>query len=206
MTMVKICGITNSDDARLAEKFGADALGFNFYPKSPRYVTPDKAGSITRSIGGEVWKVGVFVNESLENILTAVETAGLNAIQLHGDETSSFVSDLKVRTTAKLMKAFRVGPDFDASAIDDYDVDAILLDAFSSGEYGGTGLCFDLGIAKKVDRRRLILAGGLTTENVNAAISSIRPYGVDVCSSIESSPGKKDEQLLRDFILRARRT
>lgn len=205
MTMVKICGITNLCDARLAERFGADAVGFNFYRKSPRYLSPESAGAITREVGEHIMKVGVFVNESLDNILATAETAGLDSIQLHGDETPSFVNDLKALTTAKLIKAFRVRADFDASMVADYDVDAVLLDTFSSDGYGGTGRRFDLGLVEKVDAQRLILAGGLTPGNVEEAISSIGPYGVDVCSSIESSPGKKDEQLLKDFIVMARK-
>lgn len=202
MTKVKICGITNLEDALLSAKFGADALGFNFYEKSPRYITPETAKGIIDQLPENVLKVGVFVNELLENIIQIVETAGLEAIQLHGEETPGFVSELKTRTGLEIIKAFRVSSEFTPEDVLKYDVDAILLDSYSMHLRGGTGRSVDWEIAKRVREvfPRTYLAGGLSPENVTAAKEIVAPFAVDACSSIESEPGKKDNLKLRRFI------
>lgn len=207
MTKVKICGITNLEDALISVKFGADALGFNFFRKSPRYIAPKRAREIIDRLPQEILKVGVFVNESMEKIIETSGIAGLDAIQLHGEETPRFVSDLLKLTDRELIKAFRVFDGFRPEDTLDYDVDGVLLDGFSKSERGGTGEVFDWNIAQLVSTLtgQLYLAGGLSAENVRSAISKVRPYAVDACSSIESAPGKKNPENLRRFIAEAKR-
>lgn len=202
MTKVKICGITNRDDARLSVGLGADALGFNFYEKSPRYITREKAKEIVAEIADAILKVGVFVNKPIEDIIETVKFTGIDAVQLHGDDTAEYVHELASRTTCKIIKALRVSPDFRPVDASDFKVDAILLDSYSAKERGGTGKSFDWAIAKQVKLHtgELYLAGGLTPENVATAISEVRPFAVDVCSSVEARPGIKDPEKLRSFI------
>ncbi|HEY0427785.1 MAG TPA: phosphoribosylanthranilate isomerase [Pyrinomonadaceae bacterium] len=202
MTKVKICGITNPEDALVSAKFGADALGFNFYEKSPRFITPEKARGIIEKLPPEILKVGVFVNESMERILEIAETAKLDAIQLHGDESPEFVRKLKAKTSLEIIKAFRVSEDFKPEDVLQYEVDAVLLDAFSKNDYGGTGETFDWEIAKKVREifPKMYLAGGLSTKNIGGAIDKVEPYAVDACSAIEEAKGIKNHEKLRAFI------
>lgn len=207
-TRIKICGITNIDDALLAVKYGADELGFNFYKKSPRYVSPILAKSITDKLPVSIFRVGVFVNETLEKIYEIAQVAGLDAVQLHGDEDANFVDRLKASSGLTVIKALRVTPEFNARDAVDYDADAILLDGYSTKERGGTGDTFDWNIAGRVSALVpiLYLAGGLTPENVADAVRKVRPYAVDVCSRIESKPGKKDAEKLERFIVAVRET
>lgn len=205
MTKVKICGITNLEDALLSAKFGADALGFNFYEKSPRYIAPEKAREIIEKLPKEILKVGVFVNESLEKIVEIASIAKLDALQLHGEETPEFARELKSKTNLEIIKAFRVSPDFAPEDVLQYETDAILLDAYNPKEHGGTGETFDWEIAKKVQEvfPKMYLAGGLTHENVSRAVSSINSpifNMLDVCSGIESSKGKKNRIKLINFL------
>ena len=202
MTKVKICGITNLEDALLSAKFGADALGFNFYEKSPRYITPEKAREIIEQLPAKVLKVGVFVNESLDKIIEIAEAAKLDALQLHGEETPEFARELKTKTNLEIIKAFRVLPQFKPEDVLQYEVDAILLDAYSPKEHGGTGETFDWEIAKKVQQifPKMYLAGGLSVENVADAIEKVVPFAVDVCSGIESQKGLKDLPKTEKFI------
>jgi phosphoribosylanthranilate isomerase len=202
MTRVKICGITNSEDALLSAKFGADALGFNFYAKSPRYIAPEKAREISERLPPEILKVGVFVNESPDKICEIAETAKLDAIQLHGEETPEFINELKAKTNLEIIKAFRASPEFKPEDVLQYEVDAILLDAYSPQEHGGTGEIFDWEIAKKVQEifPKMYLAGGLSAENVAEAIKSVQPFAVDACSCLESEKGKKNSEKVKSFI------
>ena len=202
MTKVKICGITNLEDALLSAKFGADALGFNFYEKSPRYIAPEKAREIIKELPQEILKVGVFVNEDLKKIVRIAETAKLDALQLHGEETPEFVRQLKQKTNLELIKAFRVSPDFAPEDVLNYETDAILLDAYSPKEHGGTGETFDWEIAKKVQEifPKMYLAGGLNHENVIRAIYDTKAFAVDVCSGIEIEKGLKDKIELINFV------
>ena len=202
MTKVKICGITNLEDALLSAKFGADALGFNFYAKSPRYITPEKAREIIEQLPKEILKVGVFVNESLDKIVEIASIAKLDALQLHGEETPEFVRELKAKTNLEIIKAFRVSPDFKPEDVLQYEVDAILLDAYNPQEHGGTGETFDWRIAFKVKQliSNLYLAGGLDSQNVDLAIRRIQPFAVDSCSLLEKQKGKKDKQKVFRFI------
>lgn len=202
MTKVKICGITNLEDALLSAKFGADALGFNFYQKSPRYITPENAREIIEELPAEVLKVGVFVNESLEKIVEISETAKLTSLQLHGEETPEFAKELKLRTNLEIIKAFRVSPNFQPEDVLQYEVDAILLDAYNPKEHGGTGETFDWKVAFKVKQlvSTLYLAGGLDSQNVDVAIRRVQPFAVDSCSLLEKEKGKKDKQKVFRFI------
>ena len=202
MTKVKICGITNLEDAELSVKFGADALGFNFYQKSPRYISPENAREIIEKLPAEVLKVGVFVNESLEKIAEIAATAKLNALQLHGEETPEFAKELKLKTNLEIIKAFRVSPTFQPEDVLQYETDAILLDAYNPKEHGGTGETFDWEIAKKVQEifPKMYLAGGLSPDNIVKAISEVKPFAVDACSCLEIEKGKKDKVSLINFI------
>lgn len=191
---VKICGITNYEDAMAAADMGADMLGFNFYPKSPRYVTPDEAVKIIDRLPAFVDIVGLFVNDTFERTKKVIEQCNLDWVQFHGDETKEYCeqfSPLNVRT----MKAIRVKDEKDIERAEEYFTDAILLDAFDPKKYGGTGLVFDWNIIGNVTKR-VFLAGGITAENVTKAVE-LGIYGIDVCSGIESRPGKKDHAKMR---------
>jgi phosphoribosylanthranilate isomerase len=202
MTKVKICGITNLEDALVSAKFGADALGFNFYEKSPRYITPERAREIIEQLPPEILKVGVFVNESLEKIAEIAQTAKLDALQLHGEETPEFARELKAKTNLEVIKAFRVSPEFKPEDVLLYETDAILLDAYNPKEQGGTGETFDWEIAKKVQAifPKMYLAGGLSEKNLMKLLRQFEPYAVDACSLLEKRKGKKDESKLRNFL------
>ena len=198
MTKIKICGIKTITDALAAVDAGADLIGFNFYPKSPRYVEVGMVRnimSVMRRIG-RVACVGVFVNASTAEILATLDTLGLNLAQLHGDESPAALKALH----GKAFKAFRGIP----STIDGFerqDAPAFLVDASVKGVYGGSGVTADwegaAGLAKKYP---LLLAGGLTPENVAEAVSRVKPWGVDVASGVESAPGKKDAGLMVRFV------
>lgn len=199
MTLVKICGITNLDDALAAVGAGADALGFNFYPRSPRYISPANAREITNQLPPSILKVGVFVNEELPSLLAIASEANLTAVQLHGDESPDYCSQLK---QTFVIKAFGAQDDLDLSA---YAVDAIMLDTKDELLRGGTGRVFDWTIAQHADKSvksvaKLFLAGGLSPENVAEAIATVQPYAVDACSSLEETPGKKNHARMRAFV------
>ena len=203
MVKIKICGITNLNDALAAIDAGADALGFVFFKESPRHVFPEQAASIIHRLPPLVQTVGLFVNESLKTVNEAADLCGLDIIQLHGSESPEFCSAVKRR----VIKAFRVKDITCLEPIKDYRVAAFLLDAWSPSEHGGTGLTFNWEVAACVaETNRIILAGGLTAENVATAIEQVRPYGVDVSSGLECSPGKKDIKKLHEFIRAVRKT
>lgn len=200
---VKICGITNLGDALDAVRLGADALGFMFYEPSPRYIRPEAAGEIVRALPPFVAKVGVFVNASRDQIRRAIETAGLDTVQLHGDEQPDDCAGFGVKT----VKAFRVQNRDSLAALPAFRTDAWLLDSFVPGKLGGTGALFnwDLAVEAKSLGAPVILAGGLTPENAASAASQVRPYALDVSSGVESSPGKKDPAKIERFIAAVRR-
>lgn len=203
---VKICGITNPEDARSAVDAGADALGFVFWPKSPRNVTPAAARLIIKKLPPFIATVGVFVNESTERIRKIANEAGLSSVQLHGDETPAQCADAGNGASFRVIKAFRVAEGFDIMSLDAYDVGACLLDAYKPGVPGGTGEVFDWAKAvEAANRNRIILSGGLTPDNVGHAVELVRPYAVDVSSGVEASPGKKDADKVRRFIERVRK-
>ncbi len=190
---VKVCGITNREDAEAAVALGATALGFNFYRKSPRYAEPDSLEWVCE-LPSHVWKVGVFVNEDPAVIRRIVAQLKLDVVQLHGDEQpGDCPRDLRV------WKAIRVDYAFDASRVKKYPVEAILLDGPAGKAYGGTGLTFDWTVAAGLPVK-VVVSGGLHAGNVLTAIECIRPWGVDVCSRIEKSPGKKDHASMAEFL------
>lgn len=207
MTKVKICGITNFEDAVSAARFGADALGFNFYQESPRFIDAPAARAIIDSLPAYVLCVGVFVNESHGSIVETARISGIGAVQLHGEELPEFASAVKRATGLEVIKAFRVSAGFRPDDVLNYDVDAILLDAYSPEEHGGTGETFDWKIAAHVRTLfpRMYLAGGLGPENVAEAVASVAPYAVDVCSGVELRKGIKDAERVRRFIEGARK-
>jgi phosphoribosylanthranilate isomerase len=190
---VKICGITNVRDARVAVAAGADFLGLNFYKGSPRYVTPADARRIVKAAPRDTAWVGVFVNEKPARVLEIAREVGLSEVQLHGDEAADVVAEL--RRAVPVMKAIRVQGAVGAATLKRFaGANALLLDGFDKSARGGTGKTFDWKIARRVGaKRRIFVAGGLSAENVAEAIRVARPYAVDVCSGVESgSPRKKD--------------
>ena len=191
---VKICGITCPEDAQAAVRMGADIVGLNFYDKSPRYLTLDQAARIAIQLPAMTSLAGVFVNASTEFVRDAVNQCYLDWIQLHGDETPEYCQAFKL-DSAKVMKAFRIKDQRDMDRISDFSTDAVLLDAFHSDRYGGTGQTFDWGLLNHTGRR-VFLAGGITPENVRTAVE-LGVYGIDICSGIESAPGKKDHQKMQ---------
>lgn len=203
MALVKICGITNLEDALVSIEAGAYALGFNFYPRSSRYIDPQVARVIIDQLPAHVLSVGVFVNEAKpESVARLADVAGVGAIQLHGDESPQYCLALKDRY---LIKAIRIDSGFSPDRALEYETQAILLDAFSSEAYGGTGQTIDWSVARKTRELvpKLFLAGGLSPENVAEAIAKVRPYAVDACSCLESLPGLKDPALVRAFLAAA---
>lgn len=199
---VKICGITNAPDAVTAVDAGADMLGFMFHEQSPRFITVDAAATIIRQLPPFVVNVGVFVNAPADLVWQAIGACGLNLLQFHGDETPDFCTQFGVMS----MKAFRMRDAESLKAMSAYHTDAWLLDAFVSDRHGGTGAIFnwDLALEAKKSGCPIILAGGLTPENVGDAIRKVGPFGVDVSSGVESAPGKKDAAKVRAFIAAAR--
>jgi len=191
---VKICGITNVEDARAAIDMGADLLGLNFYPRSPRFITATKAAEIIGGLPAFIDVAGVFVNASIEQIHETIEQCQLDWVQLHGDESPAFC-DLLRSVNARTMKALRVKDREDIERADDYSTDAVLLDAFHPEKYGGTGLTFDWNIVGHISKR-VFLAGGINPDNVAAAVE-LGVYGIDICSGIEAKPGKKDHKKMR---------
>lgn len=200
--LVKICGITNLEDALVAVQAGADALGFIFFPKSPRFVPARTAAEITARLPASLLKVGVFVDEPIESARRIMAEAGLTHAQLHGAESPEYCA----QSPLPVIKALRVKDQSSLASLSQYQVHAFLLDSYVPGQHGGTGEKFnwDLAIQAKAFGPRILLAGGLTPENVAEAVATVRPYGVDVSSGVESSPGRKDHAKVREFIRRAK--
>lgn len=199
MIKVKICGITRLKDATACALMGADFIGFVFAP-SPRRISPEEARSIIGDLPLPVKTVGVFVNEQLERIREIRDFCGLDAVQLHGDETEEMIAELD----GMVIKALRIGsngePDHDA-----YPNATLLLDTYSPQARGGTGKTFDWNLAVPIARKRpIFLAGGLTPENVADAVQRVRPYALDISSGVELAPGRKDHAKLERFISRAK--
>jgi len=200
---IKICGVTNPADALLAVELGADALGFVFYPPSPRAVTVAAAADICHQLPPFVARVGVFVDELEYEIERALEECLLTALQFHGEEPPGFC----VKFPAKSIKAIRLRGEESLRAAAEYDVDALLLDAYDARAQGGTGQTVDWALAARAGefvRKPVILSGGLKAENVAEAIRVVNPYGVDVASGVEREPGKKDADKLRRFFAACR--
>jgi len=201
MTRVKICGITNIEDALSAVEYGADALGFVF-AKSPRRIRPEDAKKIIAKLPPFVAAVGVFVNEEASIVAKIAREAGLAAVQLHGDESPLYVEGL---IPLKVIKSFRIRSREDLAGIRKYKCSAVLLDTRVEEVAGGSGRPFDWSILEGIAfKHPVVLAGGLTPDNVARAVSRVRPYAVDVSTGVESSPGKKDRELLQKFISNAK--
>ena len=198
---VKICGITNNEDAHAAVEYGADALGFVF-AKSPRQVTKKHTRDIIRNLPPFVTTVGVFVDEKVDKIKEICDFCGIHTVQLHGNEQPSYLKELE---GYKFIKAFRVKEEDDLKQLVNYKPHAFLLDSYVKGVMGGTGVSFKWEIARQAHKYGIIiLSGGLTPENVKEAIQMVKPYAVDVSSGVESSPGKKDTLLVKRFIANAK--
>jgi phosphoribosylanthranilate isomerase len=201
---VKVCGITSLEDALVAVDAGADALGFNFYRRSSRYLAPEDARRIIERLPSTVMSVGVFVNEGEpEQVARIADVARLTAVQLHGDESPEYCYTLRDRF---IIKALRVSNGFEPQSVKGYETDAILLDAYTEDARGGTGRVVDWELAKRVRELvpQLFLAGGLSPENIAGAIATVKPDAVDACSGLERAPGKKDPEHVRAFIIAAR--
>jgi phosphoribosylanthranilate isomerase len=200
---VKICGIRALDEALAAQELGVDALGFNFWEHSPRYIALAEAEAIIRELNPFVACIGVFVNERAERVREIQQRLGLGAVQLHGDESSECCSAL---APIKVIKAFRVKEGFVPESVRAYKVNAILLDAGVPGQFGGTGRSFDWRVALEVKQYGpLVLAGGLSAENVGEAIQRVRPSVIDVCSGVEAEPGRKDLQKMKRLMAEVER-
>jgi len=198
---VKICGITNNEDAHAAVEYGADALGFVF-AKSPRQVTKEHARDIVKNLPPFVSPVGVFVDEQIDTLKEICDFCGIQTVQLHGNEQPSYLKELE---GYKLIKAFRVKEEDDLKQLANYKPHAFLLDSYVKGVMGGTGVSFNWEIARQAHKYgTIILSGGLTPKNVKEAIQMVKPYAVDVSSGVESSPGKKDKSLVKRFIANAK--
>jgi phosphoribosylanthranilate isomerase len=194
---VKICGMTQLKDAVFAVEQGADAVGFIFYKKSPRAVTMKTVREIISKLPPLVDTVGVFVNESVDRVNKIADYCGLDLVQLHGEETPAFCRKIHRR----VIKAFRIKDLQSIKQLEKYPVSGILLDTFSDNLHGGTGKTFDWTLALPAKKTGpVILAGGLTPRNIRQAVSQVRPYGVDVCSGVEKSPGIKDPEKVRAFL------
>jgi phosphoribosylanthranilate isomerase len=201
MTLVKICGITSLDDALAAVAAGADALGFNFYKPSPRYITPQRACEIIEQLPDSLLTVGVFVNEESPDTVRGIgREARIKALQLHGDESPEFCRELAADNY--VIKVFAVSSSFDVQTAKAYEVEAIMLDTKHNSLRGGTGRVFDWSVAQQVSKTipKLFLAGGLSPENIENAIKTVRPFAVDACSGLEDTPGKKNEERMRVFV------
>jgi len=187
---IKICGITNVADAQLAVQLGAELLGFNFYPPSPRYINPKSANEIITQLPSQITTVGVFVNAGIKGIQKVLQQCPLDMAQLHGDETDA---DCQAAAAlgVEVIKALRIRQPGDIQLTENFQVDAVLLDAFREELYGGTGHAFDWSWIRLSFGRKIFLAGGINPDNISAALA-VGTFGVDLCSGVEKSPGVKD--------------
>lgn len=199
---VKICGITALEDALTAIDAGADALGFVFCDASPRSLSPLNARKIIAELPPFITKVGLFVNAAEQIVRDTIRVCGIDVVQLHGEESPEFCQGL----SAPIIKAFRIRDENSLAALPLYPVSAWLLDSYVAGKHGGTGECFNWELATRAVQisRPIVLAGGLTPENVADAVRQVHPYAVDVSSGVEFSPGRKDSRKVRDFIQAAK--
>jgi phosphoribosylanthranilate isomerase len=214
MFQVKICGVTGVEDALLAAEAGADAIGLNFYPKSPRYLTPEAARRIADAVRGRLLRVGVMVNPTADEAMALVSQVELDAVQLHGDEPAAMAADLS--RSVPVLKAFRISPEElhpVLAYLDEYRraggvIRPVLFDAYHPGQFGGIGKTADWSAIQRYPSEPwhppFVLAGGLTPDNVASAIQALRPIGVDTASGVEQSPGRKDPVRMARFIQEAK--
>jgi len=204
MTRIKICGITNKQDAINASGLNVDMLGFVFYKESKRYVEPKTVRDIANELPPSISRVGVFVNEPKESVIEIAEDASLDMLQFHGDETPEYCHEFK--DSYKVIKAFRIKDKKDLKNINAYDTDFYLLDTYSPDSLGGTGRTFNWKMMEDYEfLKPIILSGGLNPKNVAKAIREVFPYAVDVSSGIERSPGRKDAELMKKFVENVRK-
>jgi phosphoribosylanthranilate isomerase len=202
MLRVKICGLRRAEDVAAAVEAGADALGVNFWKGTPRYIEPRDAAAVIAAVPPSILTVGVFVDEPPERALEIARLTGVRAMQLHGSEPPEY---LDVLNGYMKIKTVKVGPGFRAEEMRNYNADLFLLEAAVAGMVGGTGRTFDWAAAEQAKHfGRILLAGGLTPDNVAEAVRRVRPWGVDVASGVETEPGVKDPRLIREFIRAAR--
>ena len=206
MVKVKVCGITTLADAEKSLQYGADALGFNFYAPSPRFVTPERASAIVHALPGPEWNVALFVNETKERVREILTSGalgdgrpGYDFVQFHGDESSDYCRGWGLR----VIKAFRLKNKDSLDTIEGFPADFYLLDSWYAG-YGGSGASFPWEWLEGLNPVKLILSGGLNLDNVAEAVRRIQPWGVDVCSGVEARPGIKDHEKIKDFIRAAK--
>ena len=198
---VKICGVTTLDDALSAAEHGADAVGFNFYPQSKRYIPPDRAADIMDRLPPGIKRIGVFVNPDRAYVAAVLEHTTIDGLQFSGNESPQALSGYHL----PVMKAIHVANVQSINEMTSFQVDSFLLDTFHTEHFGGTGTPFDWNIAVRAKQfGKILLAGGLTSENVAEAVRTVKPYGVDVSSGVELRPGIKDHKKIKEFILRAR--
>jgi len=204
LVKIKICGITNFEDALKAVDLGVDIIGFNFFKRSPRYILPKDAAKIIKKLPCFIYSVGVFVNDDPKYINKTIDITGIQALQFHGNETSEFCDQFDY----PLIKAFRVRNKASFKEIPKYNVDAYLLDTYEARKFGGTGKTFNWKLVKSLKKTSLpiFISGGLNPKNVVQAIKVTNPYAVDVNSGIEKFPGKKDPKLMKEFVYKARGT
>jgi len=192
---IKICGITNKEDALAAESFGADAVGFIFYKKSNRYVSPEQVEHTIKTLSPFTTKVGVFVNETFEIINKISKQTGINVVQLHGDENLHIMKSILL----PVIKTFRVDDNFDYNKLNQYQEYSILLDAYSEKNYGGTGNKLNWEKIPFKIKNKIILAGGISSDNIEFIYQNINPAAVDLSSSLEITPGRKDKKKMEKF-------
>ena len=198
MVRVKICGITNIEDALLCVSEGVSALGFNFYRKSPRYIDPEKAYDIIKELPPFISSIGLFVNEQKETVENNINITGINTLQFHGDESAQYCSFFK---TKKVIKALRIKDKNDLERISEYNVSGYLLDSYHPELYGGTGLPFPWELLDSLNiKDNIIVAGGINPGNVANLLQNIMPYGIDICSGVEKSPGIKDKNKIKELM------
>jgi phosphoribosylanthranilate isomerase len=195
---IKICGITRYEDAKVAAGLGIDALGFIFYHKSPRYIPPEEAAIIIKQLPPFVSRVGVFVDEEFEKVIAIARATGIDTVQLHGTESPRYCHKMPL----PVIKAFSVDPSSDLSLLEQYHVAGLLLDTWAAGRRGGTGKTFDWTIAKAACTKydRVIMAGGLNPSNLEEALDTVHPYGIDINSGVEIKPGIKNPRKMLDAV------
>jgi len=195
---IKICGITRYEDAKVAASIGADAVGFIFYAKSPRCITPEDAAHIIKQLPPFVSRVGVFVDEDIDRVIAVARATGIDTVQLHGTESPRYCTKLPL----PVIKAFSIDSSTDLTLLEQYRVAGFLLDTWAAGRRGGTGRTFDWSIARSacIKYSRVILAGGLNPTNLEEALETVQPYGIDINSGVEIKPGIKNPRKMRDAV------
>ncbi|MCK5034176.1 MAG: phosphoribosylanthranilate isomerase [Calditrichia bacterium] len=193
---IKICGITNLEDALVCSENRADALGFIFFKGSKRFIGYDEAKTIIKQLPFFIMKIGVFVNEDYTKVNEVAENIGLNGVQLHGDESTEYINRIRLQ----VIKSFRVNDEFDFSVLNNFHNCSFLLDTYSANEFGGSGKSFNWDLIPHDIRKKIILAGGISEENIEEVRRNIKPEAIDISSSLEDYPGKKNHTKVKSFL------